>query len=53
MEHENDGDTNSNWCARYSNQVIGTGNGGLGNKRTSGDQPNYKSARILKRVLKT
>ena len=37
MEHEGDGDTNCNWCTRYSHQR----NGGYGNKRTSGDHPNY------------
>ena len=37
MEHESDGDTNCNWCTRYSHQRIGKGTGGLGNKRTNGD----------------
>ena len=41
MEHENDHDTNSNRCARYSYQKIGRGIGGIGNKRTSGDHSNY------------
>ena len=41
MEHESDGDTNCNWRARYSQQRIGTGSGGLENKRTSGDYPSY------------
>ena len=41
MEHENDGDTNCNWCALCSHPRTGTGTGGLGNKRTSGDHPNY------------
>ena len=40
MGHESDGDTNCNWCARYSHQMIGTGTGEIGNKRTSGDHPN-------------
>ena len=30
MEHESDGVTNCNWCARYSHQRIGIGTGGLG-----------------------
>ena len=34
MEHENDGDTNSNWCARYGHQRFGARTGGLGNERT-------------------
>ena len=36
MGHENDGDTNCNWCAQYSQQRIGTRTGGLENKRTNG-----------------
>ena len=35
MEHEGDGDTNCNLRPRYSHQRIGTGTGGLGNKRAS------------------
>ena len=34
MEHESDGNTNCNWCTRYSHQRIGKETGGLGNKRT-------------------
>ena len=41
MEQESDGDTNCNWPALYSCQTFGTGTGGLRNKRTSGDYPNY------------
>ena len=37
MEHESDGDINCNWCARYSQQSIGTGTEGFGNITTSGD----------------
>ena len=37
MEHENDGDTNCDWCTQYNHQRIGTG---LGNKRISEDHPN-------------
>ena len=32
MEHEGDGDTNINWCARYSHQKTGIGTGEFGNK---------------------
>ena len=39
MEDESDGDINFNWPARYSNQRVGTGNGGLGNKMKSEDHP--------------
>ena len=44
--HESDGDTNYNWCTRYSHQSIGTRTGELGNKRTSGDDPNYSIIEI-------
>ena len=63
MEHESGTDTNCNWCTRYSHQKIGTGTGGLGNRGTSGDHPNYsiikigqnteKSAGDLKRLAVT
>ena len=38
MVHEGDG--YANWCARYSQQRIGTETGGLENKGTRGDHPN-------------
>ena len=41
MEYESDGDTNCNWCSWYNHQRINTRTGRLGNKRTSGDHPNY------------
>ena len=41
MEHESDGDTNFNCYSWYNHQIIVSGTGGLGNKRTSGDHPNY------------
>ena len=46
MEHESDSDTDCNWWARYSHQRIGTGIGGLGNKRTSGNYSNYSIVKI-------
>ena len=52
MEHESDADTNCNWCPQYSHQSIGTGTGGLGNKRTSGDYPNYSFIKIDKNTEK-
>ena len=51
-EHESDGDTNCNWCARYSHQRIGVGTGGLGNERTSGDHPNYSLTEIGQNIKK-
>ena len=46
MALESDGDTNCNWRARYSHQSIGARTGGLGNKRTSGDHPDYQIIKI-------
>ena len=46
MEHESDGDTNSNWCAWCSHQKIGTKTRGLGNKRTWGNHLNYSIIKI-------
>ena len=53
MEHESDGDTNCNRRARYSHPRIGTGTGGLGNKRTSGDHPDYYSVEISQNTEKS
>ena len=41
MVHESDSDANCNWYAWYSHQRIGKGTGRLGNKRASGNHPNY------------
>ena len=41
MEHEGDNYTSRDWCFWYSYQRIIKGTGGLGNKRTVGDHPNY------------
>ena len=46
MEHESDGDTNSNWCTVYSHQRIDKGTVGLGNKSTSGDHPKNNIIKI-------
>ena len=46
MEHENDCNTNSNWCTWYSHYRIGTGIGRLGNKRTRGNHPNHSIVEI-------
>ena len=46
IEHENDDNTNCNWCTRYCNKMIGTRAGRLGNKRMSGDHPNYSTFKI-------
>ena len=49
MEHESDGDTDSNWLARCSHQRTG----GLGNKSTSGDNPNYSIVEIGQNTKKS
>ena len=41
MEYEVNGDTNYNWCAWNNPQRISKRTGRLGNKRTSGDDPDY------------
>ena len=41
MEYEGDNYTNHDWCFWYSHQRIIKGTGGLENKRTNGDHPNY------------
>ena len=39
-------DTSCNWHAWYCHQRIGTGTGGFGNKKTSGDHPNNSIVEI-------
>ena len=46
MEHEGDGDTNCNWCARNNPQKLCQENGRLRNQRTSGDHPDYSIIEI-------
>ena len=41
MEQESDVYTNFDWCSWYNHQRIIKETGGLGNKRTSGEHPNY------------
>ena len=50
MEHESDGDTNSNQCARYNHQRIGKGTRRIGNKNTSGDPPNYSIIKFIQKI---
>ena len=53
MENEIDGDTNCDWCTRYSQQKIGTGTRRLGNDRTSGDRPNNRIDEISQNMKKS
>ena len=41
MKHDGDNYTSRDWCFWYSHQRIIKATRGLGNKRTSGDHPNY------------
>ena len=50
MKHESDDDTNCNLYARYSHQRIGTGCGGLGNKKMSGEYTNYSIIKIGQKI---
>ena len=53
MEHESDGDTNSNWCTRYTRQKIDARAGRLGNKKTSANYPNYTIIKIGQNTQKS
>ena len=53
MSHESDDDINCNWHSWYSHQKIGTETGGLRNKRTSGDHPNYGIIEISQNTEKS
>ena len=50
VEHESDG---CNWYSWYSYQRTGTRTGWLGNKRTSGDHPNYCFIEIVQNTEKS
>ena len=53
MEHESYGDTNCYWYTRYKHQRIGTGTGGFGNKRMSGDHQNHSIIKIGQNTVKS
>ena len=53
MEHTGDNYTNCNWWSWYSNQRINKWTGGLWNKRTSRDYPNYYIIEIGQNTEKT
>ena len=53
MEHEGDGDTNSNSCAWNKPQSIGKRTGSLENKRTIRDHPDYSIIKIDKNTEKS
>ena len=53
VERESDVYTNYNWCSWYSHQRINKETGGLGNKRMSGDHPNYCITEISQNTEKS
>ena len=53
MEHESDEYTNCNWGAQHIHQRTGTRTGGVGNKETSGDHPNYYIIKIGQNIEKS
>ena len=53
MEHKSDVYINCNCCFWYSNWRINKRTGGLGNKRTSGDHPNYHIIKINQNTEKS
>ena len=53
MKYESGGDTNYNWRARYIYQMISKESGIVGNKRTSGDHPNYSIIEIAQNNKKS
>ena len=52
-EHESDVYTSCDWCSWYSHQMIIKGNGGLRNKRTSGDHSNYSIYKIGQNIAES
>ena len=53
MEHEDDRNTNCNWCAQNNPQRIIKGTGRLENQRTSGDHPTYSIIEISQNTEKS
>ena len=53
LEHKSDGCTNCNWHPRYSHQRTITGTRSLGNKRKSGNHPNYSIIKICQNSEKS
>ena len=53
VAHESDVYTNYNWCSWHSHRKIIKGTGGLGNKRTSEDHPNYYTIEIGQNTKKS
>ena len=52
MEYENDGDNDYNWCTWNSSWGINNEIGRHGNKKTSGDHPDYNIVKIGQNIEK-
>ena len=53
MEHEGDGNTNSNWCARNNTQSQGKGTGRFRNWKTIEYHPKYSIVKIGQDIEKS
>ena len=53
VDHETDNYTSYKWCSSHSHQRINKRTGGLGNKKMSGDRPNYCSTEISQNTEKS
>ena len=53
LKHESENYTICNWYSWYSHQTNNKGIGGLGNKRMSGDRPNYCISEISQNTEKS
>ena len=53
MEHESDGDTDTNWCSWYSCQRSDTVTGEHGNNRASGDYQKYSIIEVTQNTGKS
>ena len=53
VEYDSDGYTNCNWSSWYSHRRINKGTGEFGNKKTSGDHPNYNIVDISQNTEKS
>ena len=53
MKYEGEGDTNYNKCSWNNPQMISKGIGRVGNKRTTGDHPEYSIIKIGQNTQKS
>ena len=53
LEHKRDSHTNCYWWSWYSHQKIDKGSGGIGNKKTNGNHPNYNIDKIAENTKRS